>query len=77
MAKNAASVVASNHIDKILKSNICAVIGAVGNRSYRSKRNAVIAPHLRDRLAFHFHFHFHRQSVMPGCQQRSLQRQRP
>ena len=75
MAKNAASVVASNRIDKILKINMCAVIGAVGNRSQRSKRNAVIAAHLRDRRAFHFHFH--RQSVLPGCQQRSLQRQRP
>ena len=54
MAKNAASVVASNRIDKILKINMCAVIGAVGNRSYRSKRNAVIAAHLRDRRAFYF-----------------------
>ena len=75
MAKNAASVVASNRIDKILKINMCAVIGAVGNRSYRSKRNAVIAAHPArpPRLLFHFH----RQSILPGCQQRSLQRQRP
>ena len=70
MAKNATSVVASNRIDKILKINMCAVIGAVGNRSYCSKRHVVIVAYLRHRSAFHFH----RQSVMPGCQQRSLQR---
>ena len=72
MAKNAASVVARHGIDKILKINMCAVIGAVRNRSDRSKRHTVIVAHLRHRCAFHFD----RQRVVPGCQQHGLQRQR-